>query len=36
MVLILLAKIVNIEPNIRAVQVKPDAVAIIVENKCGT
>ena len=36
MVLILLSKIVNIEPNIRAVQVKPDAVAIMVENKCGT
>ena len=36
MVLILLAKIAKMEPNIRAAQLKLDAVGIMVENKYGT
>ena len=36
MVLILLGKIAKMEPNIRAAQLKLDAVGIMVENKYGT
>ena len=36
MVLILLAKIAKMEPNIRTAQLKLDADGIMVENKYGT